>query len=234
VTVARRFLPLLAAAVLALGGAAAAAAPVRVPAQARQDWTRTVVATPEGGFRMGNPAAAVKVVEYVSLTCPHCRHFAEAGAPVLIADHVASGRVSFEIRPFPLDPIAAIGSQLNRCAAPDRAFAFNDAILASQESWFARLDALGPAELAGLNGLHGAALRQRVAALAGFDAIAASHGVDAASCLADDAGAARIDEIKAAAEALGVQGTPSFLINGTLAPNAYDWAALEPLLRAGR
>jgi protein-disulfide isomerase len=233
VIVARRFLQLVAAAILALGGSADIAI-AQAPGSTPRDWTRTIVATPEGGFRMGNPAAVLKVVEYVSLTCPHCRHFAEAGAPALIAGPVASGRVSFEIRPFPLDPIAAVGSQLNRCAAPDRAFALNDAILIAQDAWFARLEALGQAEIGSVRGLSGGALRQRIAALAGFDAIAAGHGVDVAACLADERGAARLDEIKAAAEALGVQGTPSFLINGALAPDVYDWAALEPLLRAGR
>jgi protein-disulfide isomerase len=234
--VTARFLRAVAAAALAFAGAAGAhAAPASNAAQ--RDWARIVVATPEGGFRMGNPAAATKVVEYVSLSCGHCREFAEAGAPALVRDHVASGRLSFEIRPFPLDPVAEIGAQINRCAAPAQAFALNDAILAAQPQWFARIEALTQAEATELNSLSAPALRQRVTSLLGFDAIAARHGIDAPAltrCLADDAGAARVAQIKAAAEAIGVGGTPTFLINGAVAQHVHNWTALQARLRAGR
>lgn len=231
----RRVLPALALAALTFV-AAASVAPTEAQAQTRRDWTRTIAATPEGGVRMGNPAAAIKVVEYVSLSCPHCRDFAESGMPRL-EERVARGAVSFELRPFPLDPVAAVGAQLTRCVAPSRAFALNDAILSAQPAWFARLDGLTEAQIAELQGLAPAALRRRIAALTGFDALAAQHGLTAAqvgACLADDRGAARIDAIKAAAEAQGVGGTPSFLLNGALAANVHDWAALEPLLTPRR
>ena len=78
-------LRLLAAA--ALLAVSATAVPVQpAPAQAQRDWTRVVAQTPEGGYRMGNPNAPVKLVEYLSLTCSHCAHFSEQGAPRLIAD----------------------------------------------------------------------------------------------------------------------------------------------------
>ena len=222
---------LLAAAALAVPFAAAA---VPASAQAQRDWSQTIVATPEGGFRMGNPNASVKVVEYVSLTCPHCRQFAEVGTPALVRDYVRTGRVSFEIRPFPLDIVAAIGAQLNRCAAPAAAFALNDAILGGQEEMFGRIERLTQAEVQAIQALPPAQLRTRVAAAAGIDAIAARHGLDAAAasaCLVDEAGADRVSAIKAAAEQIGISGTPSFTINGTVAQNVHDWAALEPLLR---
>ena len=212
----------------------ASVAPAQPPAAVQNDWSRTVVATPEGGFRMGNPDAPVKLVEFVSLTCPHCRAFAETGAPALVRDYVRNGGVSFEIRAFPLDVVASLAAQLNRCAAPAQAFALNDDILASQDQWFARLEALSEQEVRAIEALAPAEQRQRIAARIGLDAIAARHGLGAGAtraCLADEAGAERVEQIKAAGEALGVQGTPSFLINGRLAPYVHDWAALEPLLR---
>lgn len=230
----------LLAATLAAAAFAAPAAPAPGPAAAQgqapaqRDWARTVVATSEGGFRMGNPEAAVRLVEYVSLTCPHCRHFAETGAPALIADHVRSGRVSFEIRPFPLDAVAAIGAQLARCAAPARAFALNDAILAGQQDIFGRLQRLTAAEIDAITALAQAEQRLRIAAVTGIEAIGARHGIDAAAaqaCLADQAGADRIDAIRAAAEQIGIGGTPSFTLNGIVQPGVHDWAALAPLLR---
>lgn len=220
---------------LAAIAAPLALAPAAAQAQAQRDWSATVVATPEG-FRMGNPAAPVQVVEFVSLTCPHCRSFAEAGAPSLVRNYVRSGRVSFEIRAFPLDVIAATAAQLNRCAPPASYFALNDAILSAQEGIFARVEALTPEQVSEIEALAPAEFRLRIAALTGVDALAAEHGIPAAqvrTCLADEAGASRIEQIKAAAEQLGVHGTPSFLVNGRLAANVHDWAALEPLL-AGR
>jgi protein-disulfide isomerase len=186
---------------------------------------------------MGNPAAAVKVVEYVSLTCPHCRSFSEEGAPALVQGHVRSGHASFEIRAFPLDPVAAVGAQLNRCAAPAQAFALNDAILAGQPETFARLDSLTQADVAAIQALAPGEQRLRIAQIAGLDVIAARHGLDAAgvrSCLADQAGADRIDAIKSEGERIGISGTPSFTVNGAVADGVHDWTALAPLLAAGR
>ena len=65
-----------------VGAATAAKAP-----QAH-DWTRIVAMTAEGGFRMGNPAAPVKLIEYGSLACPHCRHFEETGYKPLLQTYV--------------------------------------------------------------------------------------------------------------------------------------------------
>jgi len=224
---------------LLIAAAAALAAPLAlgaVPAAAevQRDWSQTIVATPEGGFRMGNPAAPVKLVEFVSLTCPHCRNFAETGAPELVRDYVRSGQVSFEIRAFPLDVVAATAAQLNRCVRPAQAFALNDAILMSQEQWFARLEALSQEEIRTIEALGPGEQRRRIAAATGFDAIAARHGLTSArvqACLADQEGAERIDAIKDAAERIGVAGTPSFTLNGRLLADIHDWAALEPLLR---
>ena len=230
-----RFFPLIAAAAAALAAPLALAlSPGAALAQAPRDWTRTIVATPEGGVRMGNPNARVKLVEFVSLTCPHCRNFAAAGAPQLVQRYVRGGEVSFEIRAFPLDAVASMAAQLNRCAPPASYFALNDAILAAQDEWFGRLQRLSDQQLAALDGLSEPELRVRVAAITGLDALAVRHGVPPArvrSCLADEAGASRVAAIKEAAERQGVSGTPSFLVNGRLAPNVHDWAALEPLLR---
>ena len=87
------------AALIAVPVAPAAAAGKAAPkAAAARDWSRTVAVTPEGGFRMGNPAAHVKVVEYGSLACPHCRHFEETGYRPLVQKYVRTGQVSYEFR----------------------------------------------------------------------------------------------------------------------------------------
>jgi protein-disulfide isomerase len=229
----RRALLAVAAVALAVGPAALAPSNAEARRVAQRDWSTEIVATLEGGFRMGNPAAAVKLVEFVSLTCPHCRHFAEQNAPELVRDHVRSGRVSFEIRPYPLDPLAALAAQLNRCAAPARAFALNDALLSSQETWVQSLRGLSREQVAALEALPESELAVRLAAITGMNAIAERHGISAAqarACLLDRRGTERIGQIKAAAEALGITGTPSFLVNGVVARDVHDWSQLAPLL----
>src|SRR5687767_4143934 len=79
----------------------------QIPAPNNGDWTQVVSETPEGGYRMGNPDAPVKLIEFASITCPHCAEFAEAGAEPLESTFVRSGQVSWEYRPymiFPTDP----------------------------------------------------------------------------------------------------------------------------------
>ena len=76
--------------------ATATAAPATAASPAGQDWTTVVAATPEGGFRMGNPNAPVKLVEFASLTCPHCQEFHEAGQPTIKDKYVATGKISYE------------------------------------------------------------------------------------------------------------------------------------------
>ena len=101
------------------------------------NWTRTVVATPEGGFRMGNPNAKVKLVEYGSLACPHCRHFEQTGYKPLVQTYVRTGRVSYEFRNLLLNaPDLAVSlltpSERNAAAARSRMDGYLDQIAACQ------------------------------------------------------------------------------------------------------
>ena len=227
----RLLLAALSAAALLLPAAPAAAQGRTAPAQ--RDWTSHVVATPEGGFRMGNPDARVKVVEYLSLTCPHCADFARTGAPNLIRNHVRAGRVSLEYRNFVLNPIDATASVLARCAGPAQFFPMVERLFATQQQWVARVDAYIGREREQLNALPMLQRLARVAEQGGLTAVASEHGVPAArarQCLGDEAGLNRLAEMYQAADALGVQGTPTFMINGAVV-EARTWPALEALIR---
>lgn len=208
-----------------------AAAPAA--AQAQRDWTQVVAATPEGGFRMGNPDAPVKVVEFFSLTCPHCAHFAEEGAPRLIQTYVRSGRVSLEYRNFILNGLDLAASLISRCAPPQNYFALNHEILASQAQWTGRISAMTEQQRQQMQGLSPLETMQRVIGISGLNAIAARHGVTSAraqTCI-NQAGIDRLVEMQQAGNRFGVTGTPTFAINGQIAGSARDWASLEPVLR---
>lgn len=217
---------------LALGLAAAGlAVTASAPAQQARDWTKAVAATPEGGYRIGNPAAAVKLVEYGSLTCDHCAHFdAEATKP-LLDRYVKGGRVSYEFRNFVRDPADLTAALLTRCAGTSGFFPLTHRYFASQAQWMGKIQAGREA----INALPPPQRLARAAALGGLDTMAAQSGVTAAkakTCLADRAAADKLAEIrKMAVERDKLEGTPTFLINGKKAA-AHDWATLEPLLKA--
>ena len=199
------------------------------------DWTKTVVATPEGGFRMGNPQAKVKLVEYGSLTCPHCRHFAESAAVPLKAS-VRSGKVSFEYRNYILNGVDVAATLVARCGGAARFFPIVDRLYATQSEWIGKINGLTQAQREEWRALPNGQRLIKVAEAGGILKLAAGHGVTAAQaskCLADGAALERLGKMVEAGSALGVQGTPTFFVNGAKV-EADDWSALEPhLKRAG-
>ena len=230
----RRALALaLAAAVPAV--AFAIAAPAAAPA--RQDWAQVVTATPAGGFRLGNPAAPMKLVEYGSMTCPHCAAFAEQGYPKLLAGPIRSGRLSYEFRNLVLNPFDMAAALLARCAGPSKFFPLTDQLYRTQAQWTARFTAMSAADYEALNALPEQQRLQRIAEVGGLAGTAARYGVtprQAAACLADPAGTRRLVELRRLGlEVDKVPGTPGFLLNGRLLSGVGDWASLEPRLGGG-
>jgi protein-disulfide isomerase len=224
---------------LAASMAIALVAPAAMaPAQTRavpslRDWTRVVATTPDGGFRMGNPDAPVKLVEYLSLTCPHCAAFAREGTPPLIRNYVRRGRVSLEIRNLPLNALYVTATILARCGGPERFFPIAERLLATQQVWTGRFGAISQAQRDELGALAAGERLLRLADIGGLPALVAPHGVTAEQgrrCLADPASLARLGEMHQAAQSLGIRGTPTFLINGTAVP-VNEWSSLEPLIR---
>lgn len=225
-----RRLALIAGALLA--GAVPAAAPAGevVPA-AVKDWSTRVEPTAEGGFRMGNPEAPIHLVEFLSLTCGHCAAFADEAMPHVKAK-VRAGEVSVEYRNFVLNHYDIAAAVLSRCAPVAEYFALTEAYLAEQEGWAGKIDALTAAQRAELEVGPTPASLKRIADLLGLREIAARHGVTrrmADSCLAD---AGRINQLLAMgekAEQMGVDGTPTFMLNGQLI-GSQNWSSLEIVL----
>ena len=84
---------------------------------------------------MGSEDAPVTIVEYSSLTCPHCANFHQHTVPGLKEKYVKTGKVRYIIRDFPLDRIAFAASALARCAGPDKYFPFTTALYKNQDTW---------------------------------------------------------------------------------------------------
>ena len=150
-------------------------------------------------FVQGNPKAKVVVIEYASLTCPHCAHFQEADFPELKKNYIDTGKIRFVFREFPLDIKAAAGSMLARCIAKDDAgkyFAVIDMLFKQQNDWVLK----NTTETLTRIGKQAGLCQQQVE-----------------DCLKDQA---LLDKIAAdqkfAADVLKVNSTPTFFINGEM------------------
>ncbi|PNB52710.1 protein-disulfide isomerase, partial [Pseudomonas sp. FW305-130] len=104
----------VAAIAMVIGAASAAQAvpekkAVAHRAPAKIAWASMIVATPEGGVRIGNPSAKVKLIEFGSHTCPHCARFDAEGLPALRSGYIATGQVSYEFRDFPIHGALDLG-----------------------------------------------------------------------------------------------------------------------------
>ncbi len=228
--------PLLSA-LVALAAMAALAGPATdAPAQRRaaavQDWTRVAARTPEGGFRIGNPDARIKLVEYLSTTCGHCAAFAHESRARLVPVYVRSGRVSVEYRNYYLNGLDVAAALISRCAAPAGYFAMTHELLATQASWTARIRAVPAARQQQIQAMAPLQAMQAIIAALGLDAMGQRHGITPAvrrQCLTQ-AHLDRLEQVYALGQRSGVQGTPTFFING-VAQNVNHWAGIEPLLR---
>jgi protein-disulfide isomerase len=218
-------------------GASASSGPVAaVPPPAGKSWTDVVAATPQGGFVMGNPDAAVKVVEFASLTCGACAAFAQQGFPNLVDKYVKTGQVSFELRNFVRDPADLAAALLSRCSGPGPYFQLSEQLFAAQPDWLGKLQAMPPAAQQQLQNAQPAQAVSIYADQAGLLQFVRVRGVPtekAQACLADQAALqGLVDATSSAAREYDVSGTPTFLINNRVVPNAANWATLEPQIQA--
>jgi protein-disulfide isomerase len=159
---------------------------------------------------IGKADAPVTVVEYASLTCGHCAHFHESTWPTLKSKYVETGKVRYVLRDFPLDPVAAAGSMLARCAGDDKRASVVDLLFSNQQKWLVNkpVDALRDL------------LKQAGFTQESFDA-----------CLKNqELYDAVIKTREAASEKFGINSTPSFFINGKLHRGALTVAELEKIL----
>jgi protein-disulfide isomerase len=198
----------------------------------RRDWLRSTRHTREGGFLIGNPEATTKIVEYVSPSCPECAQFTHEAGEQLFQQYVRTGHVSVEYRLYYRNGVDIAAGMLLNCLPPDNYFDMMHNLLGSQPQWLGRIAQVTPAQRQALSGLPALEVARRMIPMLGLDAIARRNGLDTAAqqaCLTQE----RLDGIERvhqAAVQAGVQGTPSFAVNGTLS-SAHNWAALAPLVR---
>jgi len=203
------------------------------PATAK-DWNATVTKLPSGAYLIGNPNAKVKLVEYLSYSCPHCAAFRKESAAVLHGQYIRSGSTSLEIRNQVHDQLDLAIALLAQCAGPQRFEPLMNVFYDQQNQWLSTgisFEQDNGRRLA----MYPAKDRLKASAEgAGIPAIAVQHGMsrtEVDSCLASDAPMQAVTRMMQAAPR-EITGTPSFIVNGKIAANVYDWPHLQPILRA--
>jgi protein-disulfide isomerase len=221
--------------ILRLAALAGAALLLSVAAPKTVGWNYTVTLTATGSHVLGNPAAKVKLVQYVSYTCPHCAEFeVQADGPLRLG-YIASGKVSSELRHFLRDPVDLTAALLTNCGPKDRFFLNHAALMRSQKVWMPKVAAASTAQRTRWSSGTLSARARAVASDLKFYEIMAGRGYDRPSvdrCLGDVAMAQRLAKQTEEGDKLGVHGTPSFMLDGMMLIATHDWALLRPQLDA--
>jgi protein-disulfide isomerase len=197
-TLSRRHL--FTTAIVAFTGAASAGAfltSLARPARAdtpEPDQAELAKAGPDGDIILGSDKAPVTIIEYASMTCPHCAHFSTETFPELQKRYIDTGKVRFIFREFPLDALAAAGFMLARCAGKEKFMPVVETLFAKQPEWMVQK----PIEP--------------------LKSIAKQFGFTEQSfdqCLANQKVLDAVQDVRdRASEKLGVSSTPTFFVNG--------------------
>lgn len=220
--------------VLALLFVLGASAPALSKAPPPPNWLATIASTPEGGVRMGNPAAPVKLVEYGSRSCPVCGRFANEATDALRQNYVATGKVSFEYREFLIHPQDIGAVVIGKCVSDRNFFVVLDAMYANQAALNHRAETIPVTRYDQIAAMKPLAAARAWSDAAGYTDLVRQAGMPEAriaACFANPQAIPTLGRRLEAAQKAGVQGTPSFFINGRKA-NAILWSQLEPLLKA--
>jgi protein-disulfide isomerase len=167
----------------------------------------------------GKADAPVTIVEYASMTCPHCAAFNKDVVPALTKEYIDTGKVKLVFREFPLDGAARMASAVARCFSGAQYFSFIDLLFANQPNWIKDFDGGGVSrediveglsQMAGRSGMP----RERVAA-----------------CASNEQNLAAVDaNWKEGENRYNVRATPTFIINGTPHVGGMSFDALKQII----
>jgi len=172
-----------------------------------------------GDMVLGSKDAPVTIIEYASMTCPHCAAFEKEVFPQIKSAYVDTGKVKFIFREFPLDQVALAASALARCVAKDD----SNKYFAMINILFNQQNDLAQNPFATIN---------RVGKQAGFSEAMIK------ACVQDDLTVQKgiLADREFANKSLKIDSTPSFFINGTLVKGETSFDGfkkiIDPLLKS--
>lgn len=165
----------------------------------------------DGERILGAAEAPLTIIEYASMTCPHCAEFHKSTLPGVKENWIESGRARLVYRHFPLDGLALRAAALAECLEGDSFFGFIDLLFSTQQTWSRSSDPI--------------AALQNLAKQAGMSA------EKSRACLEDDETITRIlVQRKEASEAFEITSTPSFVVNGKKLAGALGYEPFNEFL----
>jgi protein-disulfide isomerase len=165
---------------------------------------------PLGERVLGKSTAPITVIEYVSLTCPHCANFQKNLFARLKKEFIDTGKVRYIVREFPIGHTAGHAAIINRCAPEDKYFFLLNQFLTRQPEW----------------------VSQEVRPDAIY-AVAKSSGMSRETfdkCLSNQTIIDGLTEVKQRGRQFGVIGTPTFFINGRKAQGEVTYDEIKALI----
>jgi protein-disulfide isomerase len=153
-------------------------------------------ASPLPEMALGKADAPLTIVQYASMTCPHCRHFHKTTFPQLKKEFIDTGKIRYILREFPIGKQSGQATIALRCAPPEKYFALYGKLMEQQDAWVSQEVRIDPIF---------AVVKQVGVTRAQFDA-----------CLKDDALVASLNAIKERGRTLGIIGTPNYFVGTTL------------------
>jgi protein-disulfide isomerase len=169
---------------------------------------------PLGDMAVGDEKAPITIIEYASMTCPHCAAFHANTYPELKKRYIDTGKVRFIFREFPLDQLALAAFLLARCAGPDKYFPMIETLFQQQQKWVVQKPLAPLMAIAKQTGMSEAAFNE---------------------CLQNQKLVDGIEDVRQRAMKLKVESTPSFFVNGKQLRGAFtieDFEkAIAPLLK---
>ncbi len=167
-------------------------------------------AGPLGDEVLGSDKAPVTIIEYASMTCPHCAHFALNTFPELKEKYIDTGKVRYILREFPFDPVAAGAFMLARCAGKDKYYPLVDLLFRTQQTW---------------------AVEKPLEPMLGIVKQAGFTEQSFKECLANQKVLDGIEWVrKRATDKFRVNSTPTFFINGQVYKGAMSFEEMQKLI----
>jgi len=165
---------------------------------------------------MGSATAPVTIIEYASMTCPHCAAFAVNTFPKLKEKYIDTGKVKYIMREYPLDGLAAAGFMLARCAGPEKYYPLIETLFAQQQKW---------------------AVKEPIPPLLAIAKQAGFTQQSFEACINDKDLLAKVQQMRdRGTQKFKVEATPTFYINGEKHSGALSIEdldkAIAPLIRS--
>ena len=149
---------------------------------------------------MGSASAPVTIIEYASMTCPHCAAFSVTTFPKLKEKYIDTGKVKYIMREYPLDGLAAAAFMLARCSGPDKYYPLIETLFAQQQKW---------------------AVKEPIPPLLAIAKQAGFTQQSFEACINDKGLLAKVQQMRdRGKEKFKVEATPTFYINGERYPGA--------------